>query len=148
MAASLEGRSPLLDHRLIEFVSHLPARMKFHRGQSKYLLRRLMRGTLPDEILTRSKMGFGVPVGRWMRGPMRSMVEDVLLGMPDRPLIDRGVVRGIVDEHLSGRVDQAPRLWALLMLELWFRYVVEGTPPRPPVRSPQGLGSQPERSRV
>jgi asparagine synthase (glutamine-hydrolysing) len=125
MAASLEGRSPLLDHKLIEFVSHLPANMKFRRGVSKYLLRRLMRGVLPDEILQRPKMGFGVPVGQWMRGPLRPLVEDSLLGMPDRPLVDRGAVRSLVDEHLSGRVDQAPRLWSLLMLELWFRYVVE-----------------------
>ena len=125
MASSLEGRSPFLDHKLVEFVSHLPPSMKFRDGVSKYLLRTLMKDTLPDEILHRSKMGFGVPVGRWMRGPMRGLVEDALLGMPERPLVDRAAVRALVDDHLSGRVDQAGRVWALLMLELWFRYVVE-----------------------
>ncbi|HEY8825805.1 MAG TPA: asparagine synthase (glutamine-hydrolyzing) [Candidatus Limnocylindria bacterium] len=136
MASSLEGRSPFLDHRLVEFVSHLPPRMKFRDGVSKYLLRTLMKGTLPDEILNRPKMGFGVPVGRWMRGPMRSLVEDALLGMPERPLVDRAAVRRLVEDHLSGRSDQTPRVWALLMLELWFRYVVEegpsGTSAKPP----------------
>ncbi|MEK6225050.1 MAG: asparagine synthase (glutamine-hydrolyzing) [Chloroflexota bacterium] len=126
MAASLEGRSPLLDHELIEFVGHLPANQKFRSGQSKYLLRKLMKGILPDEILARSKMGFGIPVGRWMRGPLRPLVQDALLDMPERPVVDRAVVRGLVGDHLSGRADHTPRLWALLMLELWFRYVVEG----------------------
>src|SRR4029077_8074109 len=127
-ASSLEGRSPSLAHRLVEFVSHLPPRMKFRDGVSKYLLRTLMKGMLPDEILRRPKMGFGVPVGRWMRGPMRSLVEDALLAMPERPLIDRAAVRRLVEDHLSGRSDQTPRVWALLMLELWFRYVVEEGP--------------------
>jgi asparagine synthase (glutamine-hydrolysing) len=136
MASSLEGRSPFLDHRLVEFVSHLPPRMKFRDGVSKYLLRTLMKGTLPDEILRRPKMGFGVPVGRWMRGPMRSLVEDALLGMPERPLVDRAVVRRLVEDHLSGRSDQTPRVWALLMLELWFRYVVEEGPSGPPQVKP------------
>ena len=129
MAASLEGRSPLLDHQLIEFVAHLPVDLKFRSGQSKYLLRTLMKGTLPDEILGRSKMGFGIPVGRWMRGPLRPLVEDALLDMPERPVVDRTIARRLVVEHLSGRADHTPRLWALLMLELWFKYVVEEIPP-------------------
>jgi asparagine synthase (glutamine-hydrolysing) len=128
MASSLEGRSPLLDHKLIEFVAHLPASMKVRGTTSKYLLRKLMRDQLPAAILTRRKMGFGVPVGRWMRGPMRDLVEDALLGMPPRPLIDRAQVAQITREHFDGRVDHAPRLWGLLMFELWFRYVVNDSP--------------------
>jgi asparagine synthase (glutamine-hydrolysing) len=128
MASSLEARSPFLDHKLIEFVTHLPPNMKLRAGESKYLLRRLMHGLLPDDVLKRRKMGFGVPVGRWMRGPMRQLVEDTLLTMPDRPVVDRLVVHRLAREHLSGRVNHTPRLWALLMLELWFRYVVEGNP--------------------
>lgn len=131
MSSSLEARSPFLDHKLIDFVTHLPPNMKVRDGESKYLLRRLMRGVLPDDVLKRRKMGFGVPVGRWMRGPMRQLVEDTLLTMPDRPMVDRLVVHRLVREHLSGRFNHTPRLWALLMLELWFRYVVEGTPSVP-----------------
>ena len=125
MASSLEGRSPLLDHKLIEFVAHLPASTKVRGITSKYLLRKLMHGQLPELVLTRRKMGFAAPVGRWMRGPMRALVESVLLDMPPRPLIDRVQVARITREHLDGHVDHAPRLWSLLMLELWFRSVVE-----------------------
>lgn len=138
MASSLEGRSPLLDQKLIEFVTHLPPHMKLRGGESKFLLRRLMKGLLPDEVINRPKMGFGVPVGRWMRGPMRSLVEDTLLAMPDRPVVDRDVVNHLTRTHLSGRVDHTARVWSLLMLELWFRHVVEngtlGADPSPPYR--------------
>lgn len=146
MAASLEGRSPLLDHELIEFVSHLPAHMKFRSGQSKYLLRKLMKGILPEEILARSKMGFGIPVGRWMRGPLRPLVEDALLAMPERPGVDRSIVQLLVHEHLSGRADHTPRLWALLMLELWFRYVVEEIPASATIAPPGARVLSRERS--
>ena len=149
MAASLEGRSPFLDHKLIEFATHLPQRFKLNGRQSKYLVRQLMKGILPDQVLARSKMGFGVPVGRWMRGPMRSLIEDSLLAMPDRPLVDRDVVRRLAREHLSGSRDHAPRLWSLLMLELWFRYVVEAEPSSTrSLEQPDLLAGSSERSTV
>jgi asparagine synthase (glutamine-hydrolysing) len=126
MAVSLEARSPFLDHKLAELVAHLPTRLKFRGLGSKSLLRRAMRGTLPDEVLDRSKMGFGVPVGRWMRGPLRPLLEDTLLASPDRGLVKRDVVRRLVGEHVAGTADHGYRLWALLMLELWLQHVVNG----------------------
>ena len=128
MAASVETRSPFLDQELIELVTHLPSEFKL-RGRSKYLLRRLMRGVLPDEILDRGKMGFGAPVGRWIRGPMRAMVSDCLLDGPDRGFVDRDAVRRITTDHLEGRADQTVRVWALLMLELWARHVLDAAAP-------------------
>lgn len=125
MANSLEARSPLLDHQLIEFVTALPESMKLRGRDSKYLLRRLMRGVLPEPILTRSKMGFGVPVGEWMRGPLRSLVIDVVANGPDRGYVRRESVKEMVTEHLSRRVDHTPAVWSLLMLELWFRTMVD-----------------------
>ena len=101
-----------------------------------FLLRELMRGVLPDEILKRRKMGFGVPVGKWMRGPLRPLLEDALLGGPDRHVVDRTVVARLVREHLTGARDHGPRLWALLMLELWFSYVVDDRSSAP---SPHGI---------
>jgi asparagine synthase (glutamine-hydrolysing) len=148
MASSLEGRSPFLDQKVIDFVTHLPARMKMRGGQSKYLLRRLMSGVLPDEVIERRKMGFGVPVGRWMRGPMRSLVEDTLLAMPDRPIVDRDVVYRIAREHLSGHRDHTARLWSLLMLELWFKHVVEGVPFTTGADQSHQVITTPERSSV
>ncbi len=146
MATSLEGRSPLLDQNLIEFVTHLPTRLKLRGGESKVLLRRLMKGVLPERVINRPKMGFGVPVGRWMRGPMRTLVEDTLLAMPDRSIVDRDFVHRLAREHLSGRVDHTARLWSLLMLELWFIHVVGGGPGPAGSQDTYRVTTTPERS--
>lgn len=128
MAASVETRSPFLDHQLIELVTGLPSALKL-RGRSKYLLRRLMRGTLPNEVLDRGKMGFGVPVGRWIRGPLQALVRECLLEGPERGYVDQGIVRRVVNDHLAGRSDQTVRVWALLMLELWAKHVLDAPAP-------------------
>ncbi|MBA3431351.1 MAG: asparagine synthase (glutamine-hydrolyzing) [Chloroflexi bacterium] len=146
MATSLEGRSPLLDQKLIEFVTHLPTRLKLRGGESKVLLRRLMKGVLPERVINRPKMGFGVPVGRWMRGPMRTLVEDTLLAMPDRSIVDRDFVHRLAREHLSGRLDHTARLWSLLMLELWFIHVVGGGPGPAGSQDTYRVTTTPERS--
>ena len=127
MANSLEARSPLLDHRLVEFCAALPSSYKLRGRTSKWLLRRLMRDRLPAAILTRPKMGFGVPVGEWLRGQLRPLLDDTVLS--DRALqrgyFDPDGVRGLVDEHVSRRADRTAHVWALLMLELWFRAFVD-----------------------
>lgn len=134
MAASLEARSPLLDHELAEFVGRLPVSFKVSPRTSKRLLRRAMRGILPDAILRRGKMGFMAPVGAWLRGPLRPMMEDVVLGSEaDRGYVDLSVARLLFKEHLERRADRTPLLWSLLMLELWFREVAA---PRSLDRSP------------
>lgn len=125
MAASLEGRSPFLDHELVELMARLPSALKLRGGTSKYLLRRLMRGVLPDEVLDRSKMGFGGPVGRWLRGPLRGLVEDAVLGAPDRGYVEPRRAHQIVDRLYASPTDNGLLVWCLLMLELWFRYVAE-----------------------
>jgi asparagine synthase (glutamine-hydrolysing) len=128
MACSLEARSPLLDHELAQFVGHLPARYKVTNGVSKVILRRAVKEILPDEILHRSKMGFMAPVAAWLRGPLREAFRDTVL---DGRAVHRGYispegVQCLYNEHLSGRADRAPLLWALYMLELWFRECVNG----------------------
>ena len=127
MANSLEARSPLLDHRLVEFCASLPSSYKLRGRTSKWLLRRLMHDRLPPAILTRPKMGFGVPVGDWLHGQLRPLLDDTVLS--DRAL-SRGYfrpdgVRALVDEHVSRRADRTPHVWALLMLELWFRTFID-----------------------
>jgi asparagine synthase (glutamine-hydrolysing) len=131
MANSLEARSPFLDHRLVEFCASLPSSMKLRGRTSKWLLRRLMRDRLPAPILTRSKMGFGVPVGEWLRGDLRPLLDDTLLSprFAQRGYFDPSAVRALADDHLTRRADRTPHLWALLMLELWFREFVDA--PRP-----------------
>jgi asparagine synthase (glutamine-hydrolysing) len=127
MANSLEARSPLLDHRLVEFCAALPSNYKLRGRTSKWLLRQLMRDRLPPPILGRPKMGFGVPVGEWLRGELRPLLDDTLLS--DRAM-QRGyfrpqAVHALVDEHVSRRTDRTAHIWALLMLELWFREFID-----------------------
>jgi asparagine synthase (glutamine-hydrolysing) len=130
MAASVEARSPFLDHQLVEFMACLPGSFKVSPLRTKRLFRDAMRGILPREVIDRGKMGFGVPVGSWLRGPMRPLIDDVVLSPRAfaRGYVDEKAVRGIIREHLDG-VDRTPFIWALLMLELWFREVVEATIP-------------------
>jgi len=126
MANSLEARSPFLDHKVMEFAARLPSRYKIRGSERKYLLKKLARKLLPAECLDRPKMGFGVPVGPWMRGPLRPLLEDVLLSPAHagRGLFEPAEVRGMVRAHVEGAKDNTYRLWALFWLELWMREFV------------------------
>ena len=123
MLVSLESRVPLLDHRLMEFVATIPSALKLRGGAGKYVLKQAMTGLLPDETLSRRKMGFGVPLGAWFRNELRDMVRDVLLSprARQRGLVRPAAVQELLDVHAAGRRDCSPRLWALLCLELWSR---------------------------
>jgi asparagine synthase (glutamine-hydrolysing) len=123
MANSLEARSPFLDHEVMEFAARLPVEIKFRGGRLKSLLKRAFADLLPQENVNRRKMGFGVPVGQWFRGPLRELSQDALLSPRS---IERGYfrepeVRRLVAEHLEQRADYSSQLWNLLMLELWHR---------------------------
>ena len=123
MAVSLESRVPLLDHRLLEFVATIPSSLKLKGGAGKYILKRAMASRLPSDILSRRKMGFGVPLGAWFRGELRDMTHDLLLDPRTR---QRGIFRPswvnrLLRDHDSGRRDCSARLWAMLCLELWMR---------------------------
>ncbi len=123
MASSLEVRCPLLDHRLVEFAAGVPADLKYRGSTSKYLLKRHLVRRLPADLVHRRKMGFSVPLGRWLRHDLRSLAEELLFSRAaaGRGYFEAGPVRALWDEHLSGRRDHAPRLWGLMMLELWHR---------------------------
>ncbi len=121
MAYSLEGRSPLLDHELMEFAASLPAEMKAARGQRKRILRAALRGWIPDEILDAPKRGFELPTAQWFRGELRGFAREVLLDprSTSRGWFREPEVRRLLDEHVAGTHDHNRRLWTLLMLELW-----------------------------
>jgi asparagine synthase (glutamine-hydrolysing) len=132
MAYSVEGRSPFLDHRLMEFAASLPERSKIDGGAGKRLLKSALRRVLPVEILDRPKMGFGVPLSAWFREELRDLPADVLL---DPRSLDRGYFRRdeiecLIDEHRTHAADHSLRLWVLLQLEMWHREVLE-TPAQP-----------------
>jgi asparagine synthase (glutamine-hydrolysing) len=130
MAVSLEAREPLLDHKLLEFAARVPASLKLRNGQSKYLLRRVLDRRVPREIIDRPKRGFEAPIGQWLRGPLAGLTSELLL---DGRLRDRGIfepreVSRLWEEHRGGRASHSHRLWQLVMLELWFRQFVDGSP--------------------
>jgi asparagine synthase (glutamine-hydrolysing) len=127
MTVSLEARSPFLDHHLMEFAASLPEKLKLRRMTTKYLLKRILKDLVPAENLSRSKMGFGVPIGHWFRGTMQPFLRETLLSEKalGRNLFQRDKVRQIVDQHVEGRIDHSHRLWSLLMLELWFQRFID-----------------------
>ena len=121
MAASLEGRSPFLDHELVEWAARLPEKWKMQGRQGKRLLKRAFAGYLPDEVLRHRKQGFGIPLGAWFRGPLADWTKQALLG-GNRSLgawFNTAQIETMLVEHNSGRVDHGKRIWTLLMLSLW-----------------------------
>jgi asparagine synthase (glutamine-hydrolysing) len=122
MAASIESRVPFLDHKLVEFATHLPESMKLRGWTTKYVLRRAMRGLLPSEILTRKKMGFPVPIESWFRGKYRRIVDEYVLSERalGRGFFNPGYVRELAARHASGE-NHAERLWMLVNFEIWLR---------------------------
>jgi len=122
MAHGLETRSPFLDRSLAEYVATLPDELKRSGRHGKVVLKKAVEALLPAAILRRKKHGFGVPLGAWFRGELRPMVEGTLLdGSRLGGRLDPSVIRGIFDDHASGRVDRGHQLWTLLTLELWMR---------------------------
>ena len=127
MAASLEARTPLLDHKLIEFVGRIPSSLKMKGFVTKHIFKQAVRGLVPSEILDRPKQGFGVPIEQWINRQLRDRVHATLTESRTRQrgIINPAYVSVLLDEHESGRRDHSARLWALFMLELWHRLFVD-----------------------
>jgi asparagine synthase (glutamine-hydrolysing) len=122
MAVSLEARAPLLDHRVIEFAWRLPMRAKVRDGTGKWLLRQVLRRYVPEAMYDRPKQGFNVPIGAWLKGPLRQWAGDLLASsrLRQEGLLDVTRVEASWADHLSGRRDRATELWAILMFEAWY----------------------------
>jgi asparagine synthase (glutamine-hydrolysing) len=129
MSPALEVRVPFLDNEMVRFANSLPSELKLGGGQSKRLLRQWLNGRVPEEIWRRPKKGFGVPLGQWFRGPLRPMLDDVLLS--DRnSLFDKGAVRGLLDDHYNGRRDERKKIFNLLSFVLWHEHARQLARPR------------------
>lgn len=130
MAHGLEARSPLLDHVLMEFAARLPVSLKARGISGKHLLRKWLAGRVPARILGRRKTGFGVPLDGWFRNELKDFAHDVLLDprTRQRGLTETAVVRRLLAEHSEGRAAHGHRLWALVMLELWHRELLDRRP--------------------
>ena len=123
MANSLEVRCPVLDHELAELAAAIPHDWKIREGKGKYILLRALGNRLPEQLLNRSKMGFGVPLSLWFRGALRTFLWDHLTSdsLMARDIVSAAFVRQMLVEHDSGRRDNSHWLWSLLMLELWLK---------------------------
>jgi len=121
MGVSLEARVPILDHRVVQFAASLPLSMKIHKGKGKYVLRKLLYRYVPESLVERPKMGFDVPIGAWLRAPLREWAEDLLneARLRREGFLRPEVARRYWKEHLSGRFDWSNQLWDLLMLQAW-----------------------------
>lgn len=119
MAHSLEVRVPLLDHELVEWIATLPSHFKLRGGEGKYIFKKSLEGRLPNNILYRPKMGFGVPLGKWFRNELKQNIRDAVLSerMMDSGFFEAGYLRTLVDHHQSGLRDYSAPLWTLMMFD-------------------------------
>lgn len=133
MAASLEARCPFLDHRMIEFAWRVPTGLKVRRGQGKWLLRRVLQRYLPKKLFERPKQGFNVPIGAWLRGPLHDWARDLLDAARIRRdgFLDPDKVENCWREHLSGQMNRARELWAILMIQAWLEAMRRPATPLP-----------------
>jgi len=124
----------MLDHRFAEFAALIPTSWKWRNGKGKRILLDALGDRLPAEVLTRAKMGFGVPIDHWFRGPLREMVHDSLLSPAflQRGIVSPAFLKYLLAEHSSGRRDNQHQIYSLLMLDLWYRNLEE--PVAPPDR--------------
>jgi asparagine synthase (glutamine-hydrolysing) len=136
MAVSLEAREPLLDHKLLEFAARVPSSLKLKNGRSKHLLRRVLERRLPSSITGRGKQGFDAPIAEWLRKELAPLASSLLFDTRSRQrgIFDMGEVTRLWTEHQTRRTDHRHRLWQLLMLELWFRQFIDGSPAWVPSR--------------
>jgi asparagine synthase (glutamine-hydrolysing) len=127
MACSLEARAPFLDHRLYEYVASLPDNYLIRGGQTKWLLRQVLKTRVPETLTARPKSGFGIPIGEWLRGPLRDWAEDLLDAktLGETGVFDVQSVQHLWNEHVSRRHDWQYDLWTILMFEAWRRKWME-----------------------
>jgi asparagine synthase (glutamine-hydrolysing) len=137
MAASLETRAPLLDQKLIEFVTRIPASMKIAGNETKHILKRAVKDLIPEEVMVRPKQGFGIPISKWINQELRGRIRDTLSDplTRRRGYFNYSYIEVLLNEHDRGRRDHSYSLWALFMLELWHRRFLDSHSSLPQVES-------------
>jgi len=121
MANSLEVRAPILDHKFMELAATIPSSLKLRGRTGKYILKKALTGIVPEEILTRRKMGFAVPLARWFRNELKDMAYEVIFTPSEDGLLDKSTIQQIWKQHQSNLRDRSTELWALLMFRMWQR---------------------------
>jgi asparagine synthase (glutamine-hydrolysing) len=130
MAHALEVREPLMDHKLVEWISGLPSSIKLRGSEGKYIFKKALEPYLPEDVLYRPKMGFSVPLANWFRGPLKQRVRDAMLGptLGDTGIFDQAFLRQMVDQHESGVRDYSASMWTILMFEAFLRQSGQSNP--------------------
>jgi asparagine synthase (glutamine-hydrolysing) len=133
MANSLEGRSPYLDHNLMEFAATIPPSLKLKGMTTKYILKKAMHPLLPKEIIYRKKQGFGMPITEWFRNDLKELSYELLVGKEarQRGYFNYDRIKKMLDQHVSGKIDYCFKLWNLLWLELWHKVYVDSDIKKP-----------------
>jgi len=127
MANSLEARVPFLDHKFLQLVAGIPSHLKLKGSTTKFILKKAFSDFLPEAILKRRKMGFGVPISRWFRKELKEYIYEILL---DSKTLNRGYfkregIERLLNDHIGLRYDHSAKIWALLFLEIWFRVFID-----------------------
>ena len=124
MTVALEGRSPFLDHELLELTAKIPINLKIKGlNNKKYILKKALEGFIPSEVMYRPKKGFGVPIGAWFKEDLDSYLKNILLS-PQAHIakyFNQSYIKELITVHQKTNINYANQLWALLTLELWFR---------------------------
>jgi asparagine synthase (glutamine-hydrolysing) len=122
MSVSLEGREPFLDQNIIEWAARLPSDYKYHEGQKKYILKRIVHKHIPKEMMERPKMGFGIPVESWMANELKELVKEYLSEKNlEHGLFQVEEVNNLVSGFFSGRTEKHLKIWYLLMFQMWYK---------------------------
>ena len=119
MANSLEVRAPLLDHKFIELAARIPSSLKLKRKEGKYIFKQALSRLLPRETLYREKMGFSIPISKWLRNELKPLGERLLLGSGCSEYLNDVTVKKVWHEHQRGWRDHGTNLWTILMFRLW-----------------------------
>jgi len=127
MAASLEVRVPFLNREMVQFANDLPIGLKLHNFTGKFLLKKMMKGKLPDDIIQRSKKGFNMPVAYWISGDLKNLMMDMFSEsfINRQNLFDFHYIQQLTEEHFQHRKDNRKLLWTLLMFQLWYQSYIE-----------------------
>jgi asparagine synthase (glutamine-hydrolysing) len=128
MAHSLEGRSPLIDYKVVEYAASIPSELKLKGRNLKYILKKVAARYLPKELINRQKQGFSFPIGIWMRTDLKDFLRNLF---SQSMFVKMGIfnfdyINTLLDEHLSGKIDHNYRLWILINLEIWYRMYFQG----------------------
>ena len=122
MTVSLEGREPLLDHRIIEFAAQLPDSYKYHKGIKKYMLREITHQYIPKEMMDRPKMGFAIPIAEWMKTDLKELVNDYIneTSIKEQQIFNWSSVESLKNAFFNGKKEYDYKLWYLLMFQMWY----------------------------